>query len=397
MARLDGGQPDGVVADVQRYQDHGIRPGIVAELGGVLGAVQLVQVGEGIGIVHRLGALIGADEQDVQHVFIGKGTALGHLHLVAVMYQAAGIQVLVLAGIDGAHAVHTAVVVAQQIQLAVDVERRGPRQHGQHHHHCQDNSGPARQFFARLFGRFGFRSFFRCFHILSFFRIKRRAARRRSQAKYKKAIPAKKVSPRARQVNQPCWMLWVRNTANQTSGITAVSASGSARTRAARLRRLPAKSATASTASTTSGQNSPPVRQGGIDKLQDIAPGQLHAVPGIGGRAHTDLVQRVGHDVLACHKTCQHPFEAPADAVARAPAEGTAHRQRALGSARAQPLPGFQQPAGQRQPQRQDGGHQQVTEGRHRTQGHQPQAECIAAAGPGQYPGTAPHRPPQNR
>ena len=183
-AALDGDQADGVVLDVQRDQNQAVGAGVLTELGGVLGAVQLVQVGEGVGIVDGLGALVGADEQDVQHIVVGKGAALGHGHLVVAMYQTGPVQVLILVRINGAHRVNAAVVVVQQVQLAVDVQRCQPGQRRQHDDNDQQDLAPEGQL---LFGGRGGRGGFGCFilifshvHILPF--CKRRRAARRSHA-----------------------------------------------------------------------------------------------------------------------------------------------------------------------------------------------------------------------
>ena len=186
-AALDGDQFDGVLPDVQRDQDQRVGPGIGAELGSILGAVQLVEVGEGVGVVDCLGALVGTDQQDVEHVLIGKGAALGHLHLPVVMYQAGGVQVLVFAGVNGPDLADAAVAVAQQVQLAVHIQRRHPRQRQQDRRQGQQDLAPARQFSARFlrfsrFDRRGFRFFFRRVHIRFPFCFKRRSAARGSQA-----------------------------------------------------------------------------------------------------------------------------------------------------------------------------------------------------------------------
>ena len=69
-------------------------------------------MGKRIPVVHGIGAFISADQQDVQHIFVRKGAALRHLHFVICgLGQAGGIQVLVLLGINGANAVHRAVIV----------------------------------------------------------------------------------------------------------------------------------------------------------------------------------------------------------------------------------------------------------------------------------------------
>ena len=138
----------------------------------------MVQVGERVGVVDGLGALVGADKQDVQHIVIGKGAALGHDHFVAAMYKAGAVQILVLFGVDAAHRVNAAVVVVQQIELAVDVERRQPDQHRQHNGDDQQHLAPEGKL---LFGGgFGFVFGFSHVHILPFF--KRRRAARRSHA-----------------------------------------------------------------------------------------------------------------------------------------------------------------------------------------------------------------------
>ena len=120
-AALDGDKADYVVLDVQRDENHTVSAGVVAEFGRVLGAVQLVQMGEGVGIVDGLGALIGANQQDVQHVIIREGAALGHFHLVFGVGQTGSVQILVLLRADVAHLADAAVIVAQQIELAVYV------------------------------------------------------------------------------------------------------------------------------------------------------------------------------------------------------------------------------------------------------------------------------------
>ena len=63
------------------------------------------------------------------------------------------------------------------------------------------------------------------------------------------------VRPSARQVNQPCWMLWVRSTMNHAGVISVQSSSGSARTSCCLSRMLATNSAASSTATRTSGQN----------------------------------------------------------------------------------------------------------------------------------------------
>ena len=142
---LDGYQLDGIFLNVQRYQDQAVGPGILAEFGGSPGAVQFIQMGEGISIIDGFGSFVGADEQDVQHVVVLEGTAFRHDHLAVVMFQAGAVQVLVLVGTDGPHGIHRAVIVMDQIQLAVDVRHR---QTGHDHHHAQDpqqNPRPQRQ------------------------------------------------------------------------------------------------------------------------------------------------------------------------------------------------------------------------------------------------------------
>ena len=89
-------------------------------------------MGKRIPVVHGIGAFISADQQDVQHIFVRKGAALRHLHFVICgLGQAGGIQILVLLGINGANAVHRAVIVMNQIQLAVNVQHRQQHQHRQ--------------------------------------------------------------------------------------------------------------------------------------------------------------------------------------------------------------------------------------------------------------------------
>ena len=125
-----------MILDVQRNQNHAVGAGIIAELGRILGAVQLVQVGEGIGIVDGLGAFVGTNEQDVQHVVVRERAALGHRHLFFGVGQAGAVQVLVLARVNIAHFLHAAVVVAQQVELAVDVQPGHGRQH--RHDRCRN-------------------------------------------------------------------------------------------------------------------------------------------------------------------------------------------------------------------------------------------------------------------
>ena len=86
---------------------------------------------EGVGVVDGLGALVGADEQDVQHIVVRERAALGHRHLAFGVGQAGPVQVLVLVRADLAHLADAAVIVAQQIELAVDVKGRQHSQHGQ--------------------------------------------------------------------------------------------------------------------------------------------------------------------------------------------------------------------------------------------------------------------------
>ena len=141
-AALDGHQLDGILGNVQRDQDQAVGAGVVAELGGGGGAVQLVQVGVGVIVVDGLGALVGADQQDVQHVGVLEGAAFGHDHLAGVFLQAGGVQVLVLLGADAAHRVHGAVIVVDQVQLAVDVQRRHAHQHRRRAHNAQQHLAP---------------------------------------------------------------------------------------------------------------------------------------------------------------------------------------------------------------------------------------------------------------
>jgi len=112
-------------------------------------------------------------------------------------------------------------------------------------------------------------------------------------------------------------------------------------------------------------------------------------MPSIGGGTYFGLVQGVGQHVLAGDGTGQYPFAGPAQSVTGAPAQAAAHGQGALRYAAAQPLLRFQQPAGQRQAKCQDRRDQQVAKRRCGAQHQQPQAEHIAAAGPGQHPGAA--------
>ena len=142
-AAFDGDKADDMILDVQRNQNHAVGAGIIAELGRILGAVQLVQVGEGIGIVDGLGAFVGTNEQDVQHVVVRERASLGHRHLFFGVGQAGAVQVLVLARVNIAHFFHAAVVVAQQVELAVDVQPGHGRQH--RHDRCRnygDTPGP---------------------------------------------------------------------------------------------------------------------------------------------------------------------------------------------------------------------------------------------------------------
>ena len=177
-ATFDRDKADDVVLDVQRDQDQAVGAGVLAELGSGFGAVKLVQVGERVGVVDGLGALVSADKQDVQHIVIGKGAALGHDHFVAAMYKAGAVQILVLLGVDAAHRVNAAVVVVQQVELAVDVKRRQPGQRRQHNGDDQQHLAPEGEL---LFGGgFGFIFGFSHVHILPFF--KRRRAARRSHA-----------------------------------------------------------------------------------------------------------------------------------------------------------------------------------------------------------------------
>ena len=169
-AALDGDQPDDVILDVERDQDHAVGARVVAELGGVLRAVELVQVGEGIGVVDGLGALVGADEQDVQHVVVRERAALGHCHLAFGVGQAGSVQVLVLVRTDLTHLADAAVIIAQQVELAVDVKGR---QHSQHSQNADNNDrdfaalgqAPPRVPFLRSIGCF-FGSRFQFVHIL---------------------------------------------------------------------------------------------------------------------------------------------------------------------------------------------------------------------------------------
>ena len=171
-AALDGDQPDDVILDVERDQDHAVGARVVAELGGVLRAVELVQVGEGIGVVDGLGALVGADEQDVQHVVVRERAALGHCHLAFGVCQAGSVQVLVLVRADLTHLADAAVIIAQQVELAVDVKGRQHSQHGQNadNNDCDFaalGQAPPRVPFWRSIGCFfGFR--FQFVHIFTF-------------------------------------------------------------------------------------------------------------------------------------------------------------------------------------------------------------------------------------
>ena len=88
-------------------------------------------MGEGIGVVDGLGALVSADEQDVQHVVVRERAALGHCHLAFGVGQAGSVQVLVLVRADLTHLADAAVIIAQQVELAVDVKGRQDSQHGQ--------------------------------------------------------------------------------------------------------------------------------------------------------------------------------------------------------------------------------------------------------------------------
>ena len=77
------------------------------------------------------GALVSADEQDVQHVVVRERAALGHCHLAFGVGQAGSVQVLVLVRADLTHLADAAVIIAQQVELAVDVKGRQHSQHGQ--------------------------------------------------------------------------------------------------------------------------------------------------------------------------------------------------------------------------------------------------------------------------
>ena len=116
-------------------------------------------MGKCIPVVHGIGAFISADQQDVQHIFVRKGAALRHLHFVICgLGQAGGIQVLVLLGINGANAVHRAVIVMNQIQLAVNVQHRQQHQHRQRRSKHRQQFQPQGTFlFVRRFRCCGFR------------------------------------------------------------------------------------------------------------------------------------------------------------------------------------------------------------------------------------------------
>ena len=116
-------------------------------------------MGKRIPVVHGIGAFISADQQDVQHIFVRKGAALRHLHFVICgLGQAGGIQVLVLLGINGANAVHRAVIVMNQIQLAVNVQHRQQHQHRQRRSKHRQQFQPQGTFlFVRRFRCCGFR------------------------------------------------------------------------------------------------------------------------------------------------------------------------------------------------------------------------------------------------
>ena len=133
-----------MILDVHRHEDHTVGTGIITELSRILRAIELVQMGKGIGIVDGLGALVRANEQDVQHILISKGAALGHCHIRLGVGQAGAVQILILLGADLAHLADTAVIVAQQVKLAVDIqERRHRQQHrdAQRDHGCAAASG----------------------------------------------------------------------------------------------------------------------------------------------------------------------------------------------------------------------------------------------------------------
>ena len=139
-AALDRHKADDMILDVHRHEDHTVSTGIITELGRILRAVELVQVGKGIGIVDGLGALVRADEQDIQHILVGKGAALGHGHIGLGVGQAGAVQILILLGTDLAHLADAAVIVAQQVKLAVDIQER---RHRQQHHDAQRDHGRA--------------------------------------------------------------------------------------------------------------------------------------------------------------------------------------------------------------------------------------------------------------
>ena len=72
-AALDRHKADDMILDVHRHEDHTVSTGIITELGRILRAVELVQVGKGIGVIDGLGALVRADEQDIQHILRENG------------------------------------------------------------------------------------------------------------------------------------------------------------------------------------------------------------------------------------------------------------------------------------------------------------------------------------
>ena len=139
-AALDRHKADDMILDVHRHEDHTVSTGIITELSRILRAVELVQVGKGIGVIDGLGALVRADEQDIQHILIGKGAALGHGHIGLGVGQAGAVQILILLGTDLAHLADAAVIVAQQVKLAVDIQER---RHRQQHHDAQRDHGRA--------------------------------------------------------------------------------------------------------------------------------------------------------------------------------------------------------------------------------------------------------------
>ena len=176
---LDRDELDRILVNVERGEDQAVGAGVGAELGRRAGAVELAEVGERVGVVDGFGALVGADEQHIEHRIIRKRAALRHEHLPVAVRKAGAVQVLVLACADGADAVDGAVVIVDQVQLAVDIGDGQP-QHDEHQaEHAEQDAQRQRQarpvlLFRLLFGlrrgllfrfvlRFAFRRFRRFF------------------------------------------------------------------------------------------------------------------------------------------------------------------------------------------------------------------------------------------